>query len=448
MRILIVGAGNTGRNLATKLCQMHHDIVVVDPNQTRLDKLEGEADLLTICGSGCSPAILAKAEISKADLMIAVSNRDEINILACQIAHAAKVKHKVARISDTSLSRTDWLDWQQLGVDLMISHKEETANEIAQIVQNPGALEIIELLDGRIKVVGIRVDERSRLLGGTLMDIHEADLFGRLRFIAVMRNEELLVPRGDTRFMVGDDIYVALRPADLPAMLAWAYPQKPSYGKVVIAGGGDMGMELARNLDASSLSTTLLEQDSARADFCASELNKVLVLNGDASDQETLANAGIGHDTAFIAITGDEELNIVSCILANKLGAGFTLAQVTKPEYVPIIKTLSLLDRVVSPHLSMINAILHFVRGRNVKSAALLHKLPGELLQIDVPAKHRWIGRSIRDIKAPKGALIVTALRDGKIHVPTGEYQISASDQLVIFCKPETVERIEKAFHR
>jgi trk system potassium uptake protein len=446
VRILIVGAGNTGRNLATRLCQMHHDIVVVDPNQTRLDELEGEADLLTVCGSGCSPAALTRAEISKADLMIAVSNRDEVNILSCQIAHAAKVKHKVARISDPSLSRADWLDWQQLGVDLMISHKEEAAHEIAQIVQNPGALEIIELLDGRVKVVGIRIDEHSRLLDGTLVQIREADLFGRLRFIAVMRNAELLIPRGDTRLMVGDNVYIALRPADLSAMLAWAYPQKPSYGKVVIAGGGDMGMELARNLDASSLSTSLLEKDSARADFCACELNKVLVLNGDASDQETLASTGIGQDTAFIAITGDEELNIVSCILADKLGAGFTLAQVTKPEYVPIIKTLSLLDRVVSPHLSMINAILHFIRGHNVKSAALMHKLPGELLQIDVPAKHRWIGKAIRDVKAPKGALIVTALRDGKIHVPTGEYQIGAGDQLVIFCKPETVERIEKAF--
>jgi trk system potassium uptake protein TrkA len=446
VRILIVGAGNTGRNLATRLCQMHHDIIVVDPNPARLEKLEASADLLTIAGSGCSPATLVKAELSKADLMIAVSNRDAVNILACQIAHAAGVKHKVARISDPSLSHADWLDWKQLGVDLLISHKEETAHEIAQIVQHPGALEIIDLLDGRVQVVGIRVDIGSRLLGGTLMEIHEADLFSRLRFIAVMREDELLVPRGDTCFAPGDNVYVALRPRDLPTLLAWVYPRKTSYAKVVIAGGGDLGMELARHLDATTLSTTLLEQDSARADFCASELHRVLVLNGDASDQDTLANAGIGEDTAFIAITGDEELNIVSCILANKLGAGFTLAQVTKPEYVPIVKTLSLLDRVVSPHLSMINAILHFVRGRNVKSAALLHRLPGELLQIDVPAGHRWIGKSIRDIKAPKGAVVVTALRDGKIHVPTGDYQIGASDQLVIFCKPETVERIEKTF--
>ena len=427
---------------------MHHDVVIIDPSQARLNQLESEVDVLTIVGSGCSPATLSQAEVAKADLLIAVSNRDEVNILSCQLAHAAGVAHKVARVSDPSMPRAQNVDWKQLGIDHLISHKEETAREIARILRNPGALELVELLEGRINVVGIRIVPDSRLLDGTLMDIREDDLFSRLRFVAVVRGEELLIPSGETRFETGDEVYVALRPPDLTDLLDWAHPKRPSYNRVVIAGAGDLGMELARHLDGTSAATTLLEQNPDRAAHCASQLNKVLVLNADATDQDTLASAGIGPDAAFIAITGDEELNIVSCILANKLGAGFTLAQVAKPEYVPIIRTLSLLDRVVSPHLSMINAILHFVRGHNIKSAALLHKLPGELLQISVPPRHRWIGKTIRDLKAPKGAVMVAALRSESVHIPTGEFEIQADDQLVIFCKPETVKRIEKAFQK
>lgn len=446
MRILIVGAGDTGRNLAIKLCQMNHDLVVIDPDLSKLERLEAETDLLTVPGSGSSPSLLEQVGISTFDLLIAVSSHDEVNVLACLIAHAAGVRYKVARASDPSLVHTPSIDWKALGVDLMISHKEETAKELARIIKTPGALEIATILDGRVDVVGIKVQPGSRLLDGPLSELNEDALIKQLRFIATVRGERLLVPSGDTCFAAGDEVYMSLLPGDLEDALDWVHPKRPSYSKVIIAGGGDLGMQLAQRLDERSSGATLIERDEDRATHCASQLKHVLVLHGDVADQEMLISAGIGPDSAFFAITGDEELNIVSCVLADKLGAAFTLAQVARPEYVPIIKNLSLLDRVVSPHLSVINAILHFVRGRNVKSAALLHRLPGEILHIKVPKRHKWIGHQIRNLKAPKGTVILAARQGDTVNIPTGHYQVEGGDELVIFCKPESVGRVEKAF--
>jgi trk system potassium uptake protein TrkA len=446
MRLVIIGAGATGRNLAARLCEMGHDLVVVDQNAQRLARTEEQLDILTVEGNGASPDVLDAAQVDKADLLIAVSNKDEVNILACQYAHIVGVPHTVARVANPALLRSDRFDLAKLGVSLAISHKEETAAEILNILRHPGAIELVDLLDSKLQVCGVRLVPGSPLLEGAVSDLAQVPVMGRVRLIALMRGDNLEIPRGDTRCMAGDDIYVALCPGELAEFLDWAVPNRKPYSKIVLSGGGDLGLEVARRLEQEGLPGVIVERASARAGVCSDSLSKVLVLCGDASSKETLVEAGLGEGAAYIAITGDEELNIISCMLAQKMGAALTLAQVAKPEYAPIVRDLRLLDRVVSPHLSMIKAILHFVRGRHVRSTALLHRVPGELLHVAVKPRHKWAGHRINELKLPVGCVIAAVLRDGEVQVATGSVEILEGDELVLFVHPDVVGKIQGLF--
>jgi trk system potassium uptake protein TrkA len=466
MRILIIGAGNSGRRLAVKLCAMSHEVVVVDRDPEHVATIEAQLDIMTVVGSGSSPDTLEKAELSKADLLIAVTNSDEVNILACICANEAGVPNTVARVVDHALLRTPLFNYKRLGVGCLVSQNDEAADELFDILSNPGLLESVDLLDGRVLVARVKVRPESPLLGHTLAELGEvgngalddagaaatgdvkeiADLIARVRFIVAMRGEVTYLPRGDTRFEADDDLYAALLPGDLQQFLDWVYPGRHAFGKSVIAGGGGLGLDLLQRLEEHSVPAVLLERNTQRAELCSDVLQKTLVLHGDASDQDTLVNAGVGPDTAFVAITGDEELNIISCMLAHKLGAAFTVALVSKPEYVPVIRTLGLLSRVVSPHLSMINAILHFVRGKHIRAAVCLHKAPGELLHVVVREGHRWVGKPIHRLRIPGDCLIATVLREDHIHIPTGDLVIKEGDQLVIFALPADVGRVQSMF--
>lgn len=447
MRILIIGAGNAGRHLAAKLSEERHDIVIVDNSQESLSEISALLDIQTVCGEGSSPRVLAEAGIEKSDLLVAVTDRDEVNILACAYAQAAGVRHKVARVSNPDFIHADSrFDLSRMGIDLVISQKEECAQEIFTILRMPGTLEAVDLLEGRVLTVGIKVHMDSPLVLQTLREFPRPEMLQRVRLIALMRGDEVLVPRGDTQLMIGDDVYFVGEPAAVTEFLEWACPEHERFEKVIIAGGGDLGLQLAQLLEKTGMQVVLLERSEARAQECSKRLDRTLVMRGDALDQETMDNAGVVHGSAFVAVTGSDENNIMICLLAEKAGSTFTLAQVTKPEYVPIITSLSLLDRAVSAHMSMINAILHFVRGKNVKAAALLHKLPGELLDVVLSPKARWTGKPIKNLRVPDGITIASVLREGRTLSATGDVVLEAGDRLVLFALPAAVAKVETLF--
>ncbi len=447
MRILIVGAGNAGRHLAAKLSEERHDIVIVDRDEVALNEVASQLDIQTVPGEGSSPRVLEKAGLAKTDLLVAVTDKDEVNILACAFAQAAGVPHKVARVSNPDFIHSNsTFDLRKMGIDLVISQKEECADEIFTVLRMPGTIEAVDMLDGRVLAVGVKVHMDSPLVLQTLKNFPRPELLQHIRFIGLMRGDELLIPKGDTQLMIGDDIYFCGDPAIVTEFLAWACPEHEKFEKIIIAGGGDLGLQLAMRLDKTGTPIVLIERNAERAEACSLQLDRALVIKGDALDQETLENAGIINGSAFVAATGSDENNIMICLLAEKAGATFTLAQVTKPEYVPIIGSLSLLDRAVSSHMSMINAILHFVRGKNVKAAALLHKLPGELLDVALAPGHRWVDKPVRTLRIPNGVLIATILRGSDILPPTGDQVLREGDHLVLFAVPEAVGKVEGLF--
>ncbi|MFH0880325.1 MAG: Trk system potassium transporter TrkA [Lentisphaerota bacterium] len=448
MRILIIGAGNTGKNLAVKFCEERHDVVVVDLLAEPLRELEAQQDILAIQGEGANPRLLEDAGISKSDMIIAVTDSDEVNILACVFARAAGVTHKIARVANADYIHHSKIDLSSIGVDLVINQKEECAQDLFNILRMPGAVETVDMLDGKVLVVGLKVHMDSPLLMGPLKAFPEAKWLSVIRFIAILRGKEIIVPRGDTQFTIGDDIYLVGKPDDVAPFVAWAWPEKSGFQKVIIAGGGNLGTHLARLLEKTDSQVVVIETDDDRANFCSGILNKALVIKGNALDQETLENIGIVNNTAYVAVTGNDENNMIGCLVAGKMGVHFTAAQVNKPEYVPIINNLSLLDRAVNPHLSMINAILHFVRGKNVKAAAVLRELPGELLEVVIPEKGKWTGKAIKNIKIPDGIIIATVLRDQDVFAATGELQLTQGDRIVVYCAPHAAGKLEAIFRK
>ena len=447
MRILVIGAGNAGRHLAAKLSEERHDIVIVDNHDDSLREIAAQFDIQTVLGEGSSPRVLEEAGLSKADLVVAVTDRDEVNILACAYAQAAGVPHKVARVSNPDFIHADSrFDLRRMGIDLVISQKEECAQEIFTVLRMPGTLEAVDMLEERVLAVGIKVHMDSPLVLQSLKQFPRPEMLQKVRLIALMRAEELMIPKGDTQLMIGDDVYFVGEPEAVREFLEWACPEHERFEKVIVAGGGDLGLQLALLLEKSGTPVVLIEKDADRAEECSRRLDKALVMRGDALDQETMENAGVVHGSAFVAVTGSDENNIMICLLAEKAGSTFTLAQVTRPEYVPIISSLSLLDRAVSAHMSMINAILHFVRGKNVKAAALLHRLPGELLDVVVPAGSGWCSKAIKEQRMPKGLLIATVLRGDGVIPATGDLVLQAGDRLVLFALPESVSKVEALF--
>jgi len=449
LRILIIGSGSGGRQLAAKLCDERHDVVVVDERAEPLAELEAALDVLTVHGQGTDPQVLEQAELAKTDLLVAVTNRDEINILAGIYAHAAGVPHTAVRVSNPAYLKTEGpYALKQFGINLVVSQKGECAQELFNILTLPGTQEVVNLLEGHVQAVGIKIHFDSPLLLAPLKALPRTDLLETVRFVVVQRGSEVFVPHGDTQFMIGDNLYFVGRAHDVHALLEWVDPEHTQFQKVVISGGGDLGLGLARRLETKIRQVVVVEIDPARAQECARQLDRALVIKGDALIPETLENAGLNNNTAFVAATGDDENNIMSCLVAEREGAAFTVAQINNPQYVPVINESSLLDRAVSPSSAMINSILRFIRGRNVRSATLLHSLPGELLEIVLAPGSKWAGQAVKDIKFPEGTIIAAVQRNQEVHIAVGDFVLLGQDRLVLFAERGCVHKLEAIFRK
>jgi trk system potassium uptake protein TrkA len=446
MRVLIIGAGNAGRQLAERLCDEKHSVVMLDEDPQVLAEAEAGLDILTICGPGSSPRILAEAQVEKCQLVIAVTDCDEVNILACLYAHAAGVERKVARVASPEyIHSDDTYDLTSMGIDLVINQKQECAREMFHMLQMPEAVEAFDIFKGKVMVAGVVVDAQSLLLGTTPAQCGNQELIQKIRIIAIRRNNELIVPHGDTRFEQDDTVYLIGNRADLRAFFAWLNPERKSFDKIIIAGGGDLGLMLAKRVEKET-ECVLLEQDEDRARHCSAELQKTLILQADALAGSALDETGIGPRTAFVALTGDDENNIMNCLMAKKKGATFTLANITRTDYLPVVESLNLIDRVVSPYISTTHAILHYLRSQKVQAASLLHNLPGELLDVVVPKVSKAAFKKIREIKMPRNALIASVLRDHEVLPATGDLQLVPQDRLLIFAHPDAVKKIQAMF--
>ena len=446
MRIVIIGAGNAGRSLAKRLCEEKHSVVMVDVDAQALAQAEAGLDILTVCGMGSNPNVLEEAKLDKSDLLIAVTDNDEVNVLSCLLANAAGVPGKIARVTNPAfLKASDHYDLKKMGIDLVINQKHECAHEVFNMLQMPGAQEAFDLFDGKVMVAGFTINAMSPMLDRTPAECDRLDLVQHVRVIAIRRDNGLVVPHGNTTFKQGDVVYLVGKRADVANFFKVVQPDVEPFEKVIIAGGGDLGLMLARFIE-HEVDTVLLEHDEDRAQYCAAQLDKTLILRADALTESALEESGLHAKTAFVALTGDDEGNIMNCLMAQKKGAAFTATQITRTDFIPVVESLYLVNRVVSPYLSTANAILHWLRSKKVQAASLLHNLPGELLDLQIAPNHSVDGKRIKEIKMPSTAVIATVLRDGDVVTATGDLQLQAGDHVLLFCHPDAVKKIQSIF--
>lgn len=447
MRIAIVGAGSAGRNLAHKIHALGHDLIVMDQDPEALTEISSELDVLTLVGVGSSPETLEKAGVGKCDLFVAVTSSDEVNLLACHLARNAGARHTIARINEIGYLRSPLMNMGKLGVDRALAHNERCAQEIFDVLRIPGTFEATNLFKGRVTALGFKVPEPSPLLGKPLIEFKDVEWFGKVRFIGLVHDGSLQIPRGESTCEPGDDLYGVLPSNDAGAFMDWVYAgRRPRFRKVVVVGGSRLGLSLARLVERSSMECILVEREAARAERASERLERTQVLKADAAHAGTLKEIGLYADTAFAAVTGDQETNIVSCIQAKDLGAGFTVSRIDKPEYVPIVDKLHLLDRVVSPYLSLIRTILAFVRGDTVTDVGVFHHISGELQEVVIKPGNPCAGRPLHAVKLPEAAVIAAIQRRGETYVPTGSFVLEEKDLLAVYSLQATAHRIRSVF--
>ncbi|MBE9532165.1 MAG: Trk system potassium transporter TrkA [Proteobacteria bacterium] len=446
MRIIIIGAGVVGYTIAKKLSDEGQDIVLIEKDEKIIEDVRDSLDVRIIHGSGSSPQVLKEAGIDKVDMVIAVTDSDEVNMVACLIAGTqSKVPKKVARIREREYVNYPMLfDKEHLDLDLNINPEKVAADRILKTVDLPGAVEVEEFASGRLKLVGAKLSPQSPLIDKTSEEIREIYPNEKVLIVAVYRGAETIIPRGDTRFQTGDLVFAVTVPESAGRLMHLFGAEDTTGGKVLIVGGGDIGFYLAEHLEKSGYKPKIIERNPERCAFLAENLNKTIVLSGDGTDRELLTEESISETDIFIAVTDDEEANILSSLLAKRLGAKRCITLIDKPEYLSMVSTIGI-DVAVSPRLSSVSGILQFIRRGKILSVTTLMEERVEAIETIAMETSDMVDKPIRDVKFPSGALIGAIVRGDEVILPDGYSVINPGDAVVIFALRDKIAKVEKA---
>ncbi len=445
MKIIIVGAGQVGFHIANHLAQENKDVVVIDKNPNSIRYVSDNIDVQAFVGSGSNPLMLENAGIKEAEILLAVTNSDEANLVACLVANIISPStKKLARIRDAGFDEYHEIFHDNAPyIDTIINPEIEVVKTIDLLMSVPGAMDVDEFADGRIKFVGVRLDESTQLDGTRLSKI-SAKLGKQIPLIAaVIRGEELIIPRGNDTLAAGDLVYfISEKDNFMDDLAVFDKAVKPA-GRVLIVGGGRIGARLANLLDQRSIYAKIVEKSPERCNTLAEKLNKVIVLHGDGSDQELLKEENVQDMDVVVTVTNDEETNILASLLAKKMGAKKTITRITKFSYFPLMSMIGL-EQYVSPRLSAINSILRHTRRGQVLSAKSIKGEQAEILEAVALETSDIVGKPLKKISFPKGALITGIFRDNSVIIPSGESVIEPEDRIIIFAKKQVIPKIEK----
>ncbi|MFQ6093139.1 MAG: Trk system potassium transporter TrkA [bacterium] len=446
MRIIVIGAGEVGFYIAQRLTAENHDVIVIERDEERRQLVQNQLDVLTVAGNGASARILKEAGIEKADLVIAATSIDEVNIIACMLAAQFGVSKKIARVRNPEYtSSSAVLDPKKLGIDLMIHPEEEAVSEIARLLKRSGASEIIEFADGRIQLIGLRIDRNAPVIHRSMAEVSASFPELTFRAVVIYRGDQTIIPRGENRFRQGDQIFVIAKREAIPLVEKMAGKSENRLEKVMILGGGRIGRGVANVLEKEKLTVKLIESDRDRSDEIANSLPRTLVLRGDDLDVDLLAREGIVDMDALVAVTDDEGINVISCLLAKHLKVKKTIALIRRPYYLPLMPSIGI-DAAVSPRISTASAILRFVRRARVVCVAALKGCDAEAMELVAMPGSKIVGQPLKRVNFPKEAIVGAIIGRGKVIVPTGESMINANDEVVVFAKPEAISQVERFF--
>lgn len=450
MKIVICGAGRVGSTIAEYLAQSGNDVVIIDKNQEKLDALTDAIDARPVLGFASHPSVLQKAQAQDADMLIAVTESDEVNIIACEAAEKFfNVPTKIARIRSKEYTGAQYLFFaaKDAPIDVVISPEVEIARSIRRSISYSGAFDVLHLAGGVVRLIGIHCDDVCPMLNTPLRQL--STLFPDLHavIVGIVRQGELIIPSGDSRLSAGDDVYVAVQKSGVRRLLSlFGYDNQKASG-VLILGGGQIALHLAAALEKESddMRITIIEKDEARAEALAESLKRTIVIHGDFLDTAILEEAGIEAADTVVALTSDDENNILSSLTAKKYGAAQTLTMIEKTLYAQLVTNLGV-DVVIDPKDIIVSTILQHVRRGKIYAAYSLRSGLCEVLEADVFESFEYAGAALRDVRLPAGVIIGAVVRKGESVQMTGDTVIEVNDRLILFAEADAVKQVEKMF--
>jgi trk system potassium uptake protein TrkA len=443
LKVIIVGAGQVGFHIAKRLASENKDVVVIDRNPAVLQRILEYMDVQVLEGSGCSPMILREAGVATADMLLAVTDSDEINLMACTFAKMlAPGLTKLARIRNDEYTAYGEQLAREIGIGLIINPEVEVVRTIEHMLRAPGAVDIGDLAGGRIKIAGTWITPGNPLAGLNLTELRRKAGDMPLIVAAIIRNDKVIVPAGSDEIREGDLVYFVCEDRQLRKVFSFLGNRPGKKSNVLIIGGGNIGLRLARSLEKKPIHVKLLDKSQERCAELAGELDRTVVLAGDGTDQEVLMEENIGEMDVVVTLTGNEESNILSSLLAKKLGTPMAVTRLNKMEYMPLVRAIGL-EHIVSPRLSAVNSIFKHVRKGGVLSAVAI-KDGAEALEALVGPDSSLVGNALKDMSFPKGVLVLCIMRGDLVLIPSGLDVIKSGDRLIILSLTDSIPEVEK----
>lgn len=446
MRIIIAGAGEVGFHLAKLLAYEKQDIVLIDLNQEKLDYAASHFDCAIVKGNSSSYSVLQEALVKDAELFIAVTSFEETNLLSCMIAKKLGTAKTIARISNLEFFlRTDILDLKTIGVDELISPESLAAREIKRLLARSMVTDTFEFDEGMLTLLGITIDQNNQLKDKSLKETAYLNPDHDFITAAILRNGKTIIPHGSSKFRENDHAYFIAQPEGVKKIMDIGKEEKTEIKDVMIMGGSKIGFHAARRL-SKTYNIKLVEKNKEKSYELADDLPDTLIVNGDCSDVDLLKEEGIQDTDAVVAVTGNSETNIISCLLAKNLGVKKTIALVENMDYIQISQNIGV-DTMINKKLIAANFISRYVRRGNIISLTGIHGTEAEIMEFVVPGGSKITKKEIKKLNFPKSAIIGGVIRNGQVQPVTGEFMIKAEDRVVVLCLPECIHKVEEYFN-
>jgi len=445
MRIVIAGAGEVGSHLARMLLNENHEIILIDPEDSRLKPIESTLDVLTYHGSGTSVNILQDILQKKTDLFIAVTTSEDTNIIASILAKRFGALKTIARIDNLDYLETSNLEYfKTLGIDSLIYPELIAAREVLGLLQETGTTEYMEFSGGKLSIFVQRLEENAPIINKSLQEIALTQKTDKFRAVAIKRKDRTIIPRGNEQFMAGDLVFVISTNEGIDAMMKSSGKESHEVNSIMILGGGRIGKHVALYMQ-KNCEVKLIESDPERCEALAEILDNTLIINGDCRDAELLEQEGVSKMDVFIAVTGNSEINILSCLLAKRMGVRKTIAEVENMEYINLAEN-SGIDTIINKKIAAASRIFRHTTSLNVTQVRYMTGTDAEILEFNVPPNARITRGTLRSLDFPKDAIVGGGTRDGVPFIATGDTIIKANDKVVVFTLPTAYDRLVKFF--
>lgn len=439
--------GDVGYQLAKQLSSESHDIIAIDTNSERLSYSDQMADILTIIGSSTSVSTLKKANIEKADLLVAVTSNEEINITTAILGKKLGAKRTIARISNAEyLDSEAGVNFSELGIDFMIYPEELAAMETVNLINRTAATDVLEFEGGKLSIVGIRLDKNAPVIHKKVFEVAQEYQNVDFRVVAIHRSFRTIIPSGNDKFLPNDQVFVISKPQGHDTILKLSGKENIKFDNIMILGGGKIGRRVA-SLLSDKMSVKLIDADPDKAFELADSLPNTLVIKGDGRDIDLLAQEGIIDVDAYVAVTEDAETNLISCLMAKHLGVKKAIALVDKVDYIPLTQTIGL-DALINKKLITANNIVRFIKKGELLSYSTLEGIDAVLIEYVAQPGSEITENTLAKLDLPKGSIIGGYVRNEQGFIGTGDSKIIAGDKVVVFSLPDAVKKLEKFFER